>query len=226
MRLSGLDVVAADALRIPGNYYDAPPVICYVDRGQGAAIRRAKTRLPGGRDNPVAVIRIPSANAWWVPALGSSLIHEVGSSGSRAAGPDQLAPPGIETETAPALVTPGRMEFCGSRWISEIAADFWSVAKLGISSTIGLDGGCESCRGHSSSGSLGRPASVPVDTGKAELRDRTALTLTRSGSVSPRCGRRSIRGRVSSETSSGLSQRWNKRWRNSSSFLRGTVPLG
>ena len=52
---------------IPGNYYEPPPVICYVDRGQGAAIRRAKTRLPGGRDNPVAVIRIPG-NAWSVPA--------------------------------------------------------------------------------------------------------------------------------------------------------------
>jgi len=46
--LSGLDVVSADALRLPGDYYDAPPVICYLDRGVGAAIRRARTRLPGG----------------------------------------------------------------------------------------------------------------------------------------------------------------------------------
>jgi len=45
--MSGLDVVSADALALPG-YYVAPPVICYLDRGVGAAIRRARTRLPGG----------------------------------------------------------------------------------------------------------------------------------------------------------------------------------
>ncbi len=56
--LGGLDVVAADALELPG-YYEAPPVICYLDRDIGAAIRRARTRLPGGGQNPVAVIRVP-----------------------------------------------------------------------------------------------------------------------------------------------------------------------
>ena len=52
--LSGLDVVAADALTLPGGYYTLPPIACYLDRGAGAAIRRARTRLPGGGDNPVA----------------------------------------------------------------------------------------------------------------------------------------------------------------------------
>src|SRR4029434_11186326 len=33
--LSGLDVVSADTLTLPG-YYTAPPVICYLDRGVGA----------------------------------------------------------------------------------------------------------------------------------------------------------------------------------------------
>lgn len=56
--LSGLDAVAADALALPG-YYEAPPAICYLDRGVGAAIRRARTRLPGGGENPVAIIRVP-----------------------------------------------------------------------------------------------------------------------------------------------------------------------
>ena len=41
VRLSGLDAVAADALRISGAAFDLPPVICYLDRGHGAAIRRA-----------------------------------------------------------------------------------------------------------------------------------------------------------------------------------------
>ena len=36
--LSGLDVVSADALQLTDHYYDAPPVICYLDRGVGAAI--------------------------------------------------------------------------------------------------------------------------------------------------------------------------------------------
>ena len=43
--LSGLDAVAADALHLPGGYFESPPLICYLDRGSGAAIRRARTRL-------------------------------------------------------------------------------------------------------------------------------------------------------------------------------------
>jgi hypothetical protein len=45
--LSGLDVLAADALALPG-VYEPPPIICYLDRDIGAAIRRARTRMPGG----------------------------------------------------------------------------------------------------------------------------------------------------------------------------------
>src|SRR5919106_1585943 len=40
--LAGLDVVAADALALPGDYYEPPAVICHLDRGHGAAIRRAR----------------------------------------------------------------------------------------------------------------------------------------------------------------------------------------
>src|SRR5215467_9166850 len=43
--LSGLDVVSADSLHLRGHYYDTPPLICYLDRGLGAAIRRSRTRL-------------------------------------------------------------------------------------------------------------------------------------------------------------------------------------
>ena len=59
----GLDVVAADALRTARRYFEPPPVICYLDRGHGAAIRRARTRLPGGGENPVAIIRC-RASGW------------------------------------------------------------------------------------------------------------------------------------------------------------------
>ena len=74
--LSGLDVVAGDALALPG-YYAAPPVICYLDRGIGAAIRRARTRMPGGGENPVAIVRLPRERLVG-SGVASSLVHEVG----------------------------------------------------------------------------------------------------------------------------------------------------
>jgi hypothetical protein len=134
--LSGLDVVAADALRLPGRFYDAPPVVCYLDRGHGAAIRRARTRLPGGGKNPVGIIRVPRERMVG-SGIASSLVHEVGHQGSalldlicslRPALRGRQAGPGQE-RTAWQL---------WERWISEILADFWSVAKVGVASTLGL----------------------------------------------------------------------------------------
>src|ERR1044071_1428628 len=75
--LAGLDILAADALSLPGSYYNPPGMICYVDRSHGAAIRRARTRLPGGGDNPVAVIRMPRERMIG-SGIASSLVHEVG----------------------------------------------------------------------------------------------------------------------------------------------------
>src|SRR5262249_42297591 len=75
--LAGLDTIAADALSLSGGYYNPPSVICYLDRGHGAAIRRARTRLPGGGENPVAIIRIPRERMVG-SGIGSSLVHEVG----------------------------------------------------------------------------------------------------------------------------------------------------
>ena len=83
--LSGLDVVSADALALPGGYYEAPPVICYLDRGAGAAIRRARTRLPGGGANPVAIIRVPRERMVG-SGIASSLVHEVGHQGAELLG--------------------------------------------------------------------------------------------------------------------------------------------
>ena len=57
--LSGLDIAAQDALDLPGGFFRAPPVVCHLHRGLGGAIRRARTRLPGGGENPVSIIRIP-----------------------------------------------------------------------------------------------------------------------------------------------------------------------
>jgi len=135
--LSGLDVVSGDALRLPG-YYEAPPVICYLDRGLGAAIRRARTRLPGGGDNPVAIIKVPRERLVG-SGIASSLVHEVGHQAaallelveSLRTTLDQLANQRVAEREAWLL---------WKRWISEIVADFWSVARVGVASTLGLIG--------------------------------------------------------------------------------------
>lgn len=135
--LAGLDVVSKDALELPG-YYELPPVICYLARGPGAAIRRARTRLPGGGENPAAIIRVPRERMIG-SSLASSLIHEVGHQGaalldlvaSLRTALREVSHEGTEDELAWGL---------WERWLSEIIADFWSVARVGVTSTVGLMG--------------------------------------------------------------------------------------
>ena len=132
--LSGLEVVAADALALPG-YYESPPVLCYLDRGPGAAIRRARTRLPGGTESPVAVIRVPRERMVG-SGLASSLVHEVGHQAAAL----------LELVESLRPVLKGMQRGAQSpwvfweRWVSEVIADFWSVARVGVGSTTGLIG--------------------------------------------------------------------------------------
>jgi hypothetical protein len=136
--LSGLDVLAREALELPG-WFEAPPVICYLARGPGAAIRRARTRLPGGATNPVAIIRVPRERMVG-HAIGSSLIHEVGHQGAALLALVESLRPVLrrlgDAQTGPAAEPWRSFE----RWISEIVADLWSVARLGIGATLGLIG--------------------------------------------------------------------------------------
>lgn len=135
--LGGLDVVSADALELPG-YYDAPPIICYLDRDIGAAIRRARTRLPGGGQNPVAIVRVPRERMVGT-GIASSLVHEVGHQAAALLDlVNSLRPilKGLQHGSV-ANRTPWQL---WERWISEIVADFWSVARVGVASTIGLMG--------------------------------------------------------------------------------------
>lgn len=134
--LSGLDVVSADALALPG-YYAAPPVICYLDRGVGAAIRRARTRLPGGGENPVAIIRVPRERMIG-SGIASSLIHEVGHQGAALLDLVLSLRPVLQARQR-ASDRPLVWQLW-ERWISEIVADFWSIARVGIVSTLGLIG--------------------------------------------------------------------------------------
>lgn len=134
--LSGLDVFAADALRLPGNFYDPPQVICYLERGPGAAIRRARTRLPGGDPNPVAVIQVPRERMIG-SGIASSLVHEVGHQGAALLDLIPSLQPVLQQRISAAGADRQAWE-CWKRWISEILADLWSVARLGATATVGL----------------------------------------------------------------------------------------
>ncbi len=136
--LSGLDAVAADAIALPGRYYDPPPVVCYLSRGHGAAIRRARTRLPGGGENPVAIVQIPRERMIG-SGIASSLVHEVGHQGSALLGlADSLRP--ILRSLQRSGGSDAIVWHFWTRWISEILSDFWSVAKIGVAATLGLMG--------------------------------------------------------------------------------------
>lgn len=134
--VAGLDDVAADALHVPGEYFAAPPVICFLDANHGAAIRRAYTRLPGGAQNPVAVISVPRERMVG-SGIASSLVHEVGHQGVALL---KLLPSLRTALRARQAQDPrnARAWAWYEKWISEISADFWSVARLGIGSTLGL----------------------------------------------------------------------------------------
>jgi hypothetical protein len=134
--LAGLDVAAADALALPG-YYRSPPLVCYLDRGIGAAIRRARTRLPGGVPSPVAIVRVPRERMVG-SGIASSLMHEVGH--QAAALLDLVASLRQTLRGLGSSGTDADTWKLWDRWISEIVADFWSVARVGISSTMGLMG--------------------------------------------------------------------------------------
>ncbi len=132
--LSGLDHLAADALVVPGWTQERPAQICYLARGPGAAIRRARTRLPGGRLSPVAIIRVPRERMVG-HGIAGSLVHEVGHQAAALLGL-------VESLRAVLRERTGRRDDAvwqsWHRTVSECVADFFSVGKLGISSTLGL----------------------------------------------------------------------------------------
>jgi hypothetical protein len=132
--LSGLDVLAADALTVRAPGMDRVPAVCYLARGPGAAIRRARTRLPGGQPNPVAVIRVPRERMVG-GGIASSLVHEVGHQGAALL---DLVPSVRADLSRRAAADPDGAWHVWDGWISEIIADCWSVGTLGMTSTLGL----------------------------------------------------------------------------------------
>jgi hypothetical protein len=136
--LAGLDVVASDALSLDGNYYKLPGLICYLYRGQGAAIRRARTRLPGGGENPVGIVQIPRERMIG-SGIASSLIHEVGHQAAALMELVESLRPLLRSLARSSGEEATAWKYW-DRCISEIVADFWSVARLGLTSTLGLMG--------------------------------------------------------------------------------------
>ncbi len=125
--LAGLDALATDAMRLRAPYFEPPPLMCHVDRGIGAAIRRARTRLPTGAQMPIAIIRVPRERMIGT-GIAASLVHEVGHQAAASLGLVEALRPRLRS-------------MCGApwdRWISEIVADLWAVAKLGIAAPLGL----------------------------------------------------------------------------------------
>jgi hypothetical protein len=137
--LAGLDVAAQDALTPAAPFAALPPVVCYLDRGLGGAIRRARTRLPTGGQSPAAIIRIPRERMIGF-GIASSLVHEVGHQVAAMLGLVESLRPALQRmqERAPATERPAWAYW--ERTVSESVADLHGVARVGIAATLGLIG--------------------------------------------------------------------------------------
>jgi hypothetical protein len=115
-------------------------MICYLDRGPGAAIRRARTRIPGGKPMPVAMIRVPRERMVG-NGIASSLYHEVGHQGAALLGLADSLRDVLNRRTLAGRTMLERTAWTlWARWISEIVADLWAIGRVGITSTLGLLG--------------------------------------------------------------------------------------
>lgn len=136
--LSGLDTLAEDGLAVCKEYFEVPALMVFLQRGHGAAIRRARTRLPGGDENPVAVIQIPRERMVG-SGIASSLIHEVGHQAAESMELTKSLRLTLGKNIATATKNKDAWKLY-ERWISEILADCWAMGHLGIAATLGLMG--------------------------------------------------------------------------------------
>jgi hypothetical protein len=136
--LAGLDVAAMDALRLSRPYAELPPLVCYFEREPGGAIRRVRTRLPGGGENPVAIVRVPRERMIG-SGIASSLVHEVGHQAMVLLGSQRVLTPLLLARAGPdgGELSPWTL---WARWLSEILPDVWAVGRVGVASTLGLMG--------------------------------------------------------------------------------------
>jgi hypothetical protein len=135
--LAGLDALAADAMTLPGGYYRQVEAVCYLARGPGAAVRRARTRLPGGGLSPVAVIRVPRERMVG-HGIASSLVHEVGHQVAALLQLVESVRPVLRAQQQAAAPAERAAWDSWYLWASEVVADAWASSRLGIGSTLGL----------------------------------------------------------------------------------------
>lgn len=134
--IAGLDALADDVLRLPKELYPIPPVMCFLERGHGAAIRRARTRLPGGDYNPVSIIQVPRERMVG-SGIASSIVHEAGHQGIALLNLVESMRTALR-EKEKSDPDNGMAWGLFHIWISEILADVWSIGQLGIAGTLGL----------------------------------------------------------------------------------------
>ncbi len=135
--VAGLDRFAEDGLSYGKHLYTIPPIMVYLDRGHGAAIRRVRTRLPGGDKNPVAIIQIPRERMVG-SGIASSLIHETGHQVAALLDWVTTLRHAIEAQNAKEANKNAAAWEYYKLWISEIICDCWAVGLLGITSAQGL----------------------------------------------------------------------------------------
>ena len=136
--IAGLDVLANDVLKLTTNLYAVPPVMCFLERGHGAAIRKARTRLPGGDYNPVGIIQVPRERMIG-SGIASSIVHEAGHQGAALLNLVASLRNAIEKKERSDTSTSTAWGLY-RLWISEIIADVWAMGHLGIGATLGLMG--------------------------------------------------------------------------------------
>lgn len=132
--LAGAEVLARAALdaRVPG--YRPPAPLCYLDRGRGGEIRRARTQLAGGVILPVALIRVGLHS---LATRLSTVLHEAGHQLAVDLALLGEAARLIERTSAGALGLPPLAALWRS-WTGELLADAWSVCAGG--GLLALDG--------------------------------------------------------------------------------------
>jgi hypothetical protein len=133
--LRGLDALAQDGMRTRVSSFVPPPIVCYLDRGVGGAVRRAFTRLPGGERNAIALIRLPRER---LSGIGlASLLHEVGHQGVALLRLDVPYRRALHVAAASDALAPDAAAWWASK-LTELLPDAWACAKLGASATLGL----------------------------------------------------------------------------------------
>lgn len=135
--VAGLDVLATDTLNVGFQLFEPPPIICFLERGHGAAIRKARTRLPGGDLNPVGIIQVPRERMVG-SGIASSLIHEVGHQAAASLDLITSLRDAIKAKSRNSSPDKKQAWYLFDRWISEIVADFWAMGHLGIGASQGL----------------------------------------------------------------------------------------